>query len=73
VDEECIYSSVPGDYVVVSPDDSRIGGNLKAVFGDRYLGEALPSGEMLEKFALKAPSLLVAEPLPIYLNPAVRN
>jgi len=58
---------------VVSPDDRRIGGFLKQTFGDRYLGETLPTTEGLRAYAEKRPEQLKPEPLPIYLNPAVRN
>lgn len=58
---------------VVSPDDRRIGSLLKAAFGDRYLGERMPTAEGLRIFAEADPSVLVKEPLPIYLNPAVRS
>ena len=59
--------------VVASPDDKRIGSLLKDTFGDRYLGERLPTAEGLKVFAEVNPAILVKEPLPIYLNPAVRS
>ena len=58
---------------IVSPDDKRIGSLLKETFGDRYLGERLPTAEGLRLFAEANPAILVKEPLPIYLNPAVRS
>ena len=58
---------------IVSPDDKRIGSLLKDTFGDRYLGERLPTAEGLRLFAEANPAILVKEPLPIYLNPAVRS
>lgn len=58
---------------VVSPDDRRIGALLKEAFGGRYLGERLPTAEGLRVYAEADPSVLVKEPLPIYLNPAVRS
>jgi len=58
---------------VLSPDDRRIGALLKERFGDRYLGERLPTTEGLRVFAEANPGILVREPLPIYLNPAVRS
>ena len=58
---------------VVSPDDRRIGPLLKAAFGDRYLGERMPTAEGLRIFAEAAPEILGKEPLPIYHNPAVRS
>ena len=60
-------------FPVVSPDDKRIGELLKSTFGDRYLGERLPTADGLKLFAEANPSILVKEPLPIYLNPAVRS
>lgn len=58
---------------IVSPDDKRIGSLLKETFGDRYLGERMPTAEGLRLFAEANPAILVKEPLPIYLNPAVRS
>ena len=58
---------------IVSPDDKRIGELLKSTFGERYVGERLPTAEGLRLFAEANPAVLVKEPLPIYLNPAVRN
>lgn len=66
-------ASIPEGLSVVSPDDRRIGEGLKALFGSRYLGERLPSAEGLERFVSHCPDILRPEPLPIYLNPAVRN
>ena len=60
-------------FPVVSPDDKRIGSLLKETFGDRYLGERMPTAEGLRLFAEANPAILVKEPLPIYLNPAVRS
>lgn len=64
---------VPSDCWVVTPDEARIGGLLKAAFGDRYLGGQTPTAEGLKAFAEANPAALVREPLPIYLNPAVRD
>ena len=58
---------------VVSPDDRRIGTALAAKYGAAYRGLMNPTEKGLEKYALGHPDALVAEPLPIYLNPAVRN
>ena len=57
---------------VVSPDDARIGAMLGETFGERYLGAALPTAEGLARSAVANPRLLAANPLPVYLNPAVR-
>ena len=62
-----------GTFKVISPDDKRIGNMLKAMFGERYLGEAFPTVEGLKAYAEAYPEELIKEPLPIYLNPAVRN
>lgn len=63
---------VPSGYVVVTVDEVRIGEKLKAAFGERYLGGQTPTAEGLKAFAEANPSVLKPEPLPIYLNPAVR-
>jgi tRNA A37 threonylcarbamoyladenosine modification protein TsaB len=65
-------SRVPSGVRVVSPDDARIGGILRESFGELYAGGALPSAEGLARAALANPALLVREPRPLYLNPAVR-
>lgn len=63
---------VPRGARIVSPDDRRIGPELKELFAEAYLGEELPTAEGLARFALACPGAAVREPLPIYLNPAVR-
>lgn len=73
VDAADIFRAVPQGCKVVSPDDRRIGEALRGAFADRYLGLVEPTAEGLEKFAVKNPAALVSDPLPIYLNPAVRN
>ena len=72
VDRGELSGSVPGDCRVVTPDAKRIDGLLKEMFGERYLGGRAPTGEGLRRFAEANPSVLKPEPLPIYLNPAVR-
>ena len=64
---------VPMSAPVVSPDDRRIGSTLKELFADNYKGERLPTTTGLERYEKADPSRLVREPLPIYLNPAVRT
>lgn len=64
---------VPTDCAVVTVDEARIGERLKAAFGARYLGGQAPTAEGLQAFAEANPAALVREPLPIYLNPAVRD
>ena len=72
VNQDELSGTVPGDYRVVTPDAKRIDGFLCGLFGERYLGGRLPTGEGLRRFAEANPSVLKPEPLPIYLNPAVR-
>ncbi len=60
-------------YDIVTTDEVRIGELLKKTFGARYLGGQSPTVEGLRHFAEACPSLLRPEPLPIYLNPAVRT
>ena len=72
VNEAELKSAIPAEYKVVTPDAKRIEELLKATFGDRYLGGETPTSEGLRRFAEANPSILKPEPLPIYLNPAVR-
>lgn len=72
VDGENLHKRVPQGVKIVTPDAARIDGTLKEVFGDYYAGGAVPTAEALGKVAVLNPKLLVSEPLPIYLNPAVR-
>ncbi len=72
VDGELLGRRVPRGARIVSPDAKRIGETLSEVFGDLYEGEALPTAGGLARFMLANPSVLKPEPLPIYLNPAVR-
>jgi len=64
---------VPPDYVVMTPDGARIDALLRETFGDRYRGGAEPTVEGLRRFVEVNPAILRSEPLPIYLNPAVRD
>lgn len=72
-DREHLFNEVPADVRVISPDAVRIGALLAELFGERYVGEGLPTSEGLRRFAEANPSVLKPEPLPIYLNPAVRG
>ena len=67
-----LKGSVPSGYAVTTPDAKRIDGFLRETFGDRYLGGQTPTSDGLKCFAEACPSILKPEPLPIYLNPAVR-
>ena len=72
VDRPELSLAVPPDCKVVTPDATRIDGFLKETFGERYLGGRVPTDEGLRRFAEENPAILKREPLPIYLNPAVR-
>ena len=73
VGQDELAATVPEGYKVVTPDAKRIDGLLRETFGDRYLGGVAPTGEGLRRFAERCPEILKPEPLPIYLNPAVRT
>lgn len=64
---------IPAEMRVTTPDAARIEGLLRELFGERYLGGAAPTAEGLQRFAEANPAALQPEPLPIYLNPAVRD
>ena len=67
--DACIPLSAP----VASPDDARIGAALKEIFDARYAGACRPTAGGLARYFLQTPSALTPEPLPLYLNPAVRD
>ena len=71
-DQAELREAIPADCRVVTPDAKRIDGLLRETFGERYLGGRTPTSEGLRQFAEANPSILKPEPLPIYLNPAVR-
>lgn len=72
VDREGLSGAVPSDASVTTPDSPRIGDLLRDAFGTRYLGGGSPTAEGLARYMLANPRELRPEPLPIYLNPAVR-
>ena len=72
VNQDELMESLPAVYKVVTPDAKRLDGFLREAFGGRYLGGLTPTSEGLRWFAEANPSVLKPEPLPIYLNPAVR-
>jgi len=72
VNVEDLSGAVSAEYWVTTPDAKRIEGLLREKFGGRYLGGQTPTSEGLRLFAEACPGILKAEPLPIYLNPAVR-
>ena len=71
-DAETLPKRVPLGVKIVTPDADRIDSFLKETFGDYYAGGVVPMASNLGKVANLNPSLLVSEPLPVYLNPAVR-
>ena len=72
VEQSELNGTVPADCRVTTPDEQRIGALLAETFGERYLGGQTPTSDGLRRFAEAAPEILKPEPLPIYLNPAVR-
>jgi tRNA threonylcarbamoyl adenosine modification protein YeaZ len=64
---------LPPPYRVTTPDAARIDSVLRDLFGARYLGGRTPTADGLKAFADANPSVLTPEPLPLYLNPAVRD
>ena len=72
VEQSELKGTVPADCRVTTPDEQRIGALLSETFGERYLGGQTPTSDGLRRFAEAAPEILKPEPLPIYLNPAVR-
>jgi tRNA threonylcarbamoyladenosine biosynthesis protein TsaB len=73
VTREELDKRVPRGVKVVTPDAERIDGVLKEVFAENYIGGGVVDAKGLERFAAANPSILRENPLPIYLNPAVRD
>lgn len=73
VTAEELPSAMSPDASVVTPDGVRIGAFLAKTFGGRFLGNRPPMAEWLARLAIEHCELLVPEPLPIYLSPAVRT
>ena len=73
VQKEELSSSIPETAVIATSDGIRIGETLKDLFGERYIGSMPPSAEAMAKIAFMHPEVLVREPLPVYLSPAVRT
>ena len=73
VTKDELVRRVPRCVPVTSPDGERIGEMLKELFGDFYDGGRKPTAEGLRRFAEANPSALKREPLPVYLNAAVRD
>ena len=73
VQRDGLVAAVPEAATVLTSDGARIGEILKASFGERYAGSRPPSAGELVRIALKHSDVLVREPLPVYLSPAVRT
>ncbi len=73
VPEAELGTAVPSSAIIVTPDEARIGGKLAEAFGERFAGGRSPSAERMVRIALDHAELLVPEPLPVYLSPAVRS
>lgn len=67
-----LANAVPEHYAVVTPDGARIEQLLQGVFGHHYKGSLVPLAQRLAEVALAEPALPKLEPLPLYLQPAVR-
>ena len=70
---ETLPKRIPLGVDIITPDEKRLDSFLKEKFPDVYKGGKVPLAEDLARAFLENPSLLVKEPLPIYLNPAVRT
>ena len=68
-----LQAAVPEGYCVVTPDGARIEELLKSVFAHRYHGSLVPLASRLAEVVLLAPGIDAPEPLPIYLQAAVRQ
>ena len=73
VEKDALSLRIPLAAKVATSDESRIGALLAETFAERYIGGVKPTDEGLRLFAEANPSILTPEPLPIYLNPAVRD
>ena len=72
VSKDELASTVPEHCAVVTPDGARIETLLQGVFGHHYKGSLVPLAQRLAEIAVAHPELPRSEPLPIYLQPAVR-
>ena len=66
-------AAVPDGYAVVTPDGHRIDSLLRAHYGLRYAGALTPLAGRLAEVAVSNPEFLRPEPLPVYLQAAVRT
>ena len=72
VSKDELAKAVPENYAVVTPDGARIEPLLQAIFADLYKGSLVPLAQRLAEVATAHPELPKPEPLPLYLQPAVR-
>lgn len=72
VSKDELANAVPEHFAVVTPDGARIEPLLQAVFGHHYKGSLVPLAQHLAEIALAHPELPREEPLPLYLQPAVK-
>ena len=72
VSKDELAAAVPEHCAVVTPDGARIETLLQGVFGHHYKGSMVPLAQRLAEVAVAHPDLPRPEPLPLYLQPAVR-
>ena len=73
VRKEELGGAVPDGFAVVTPDGHRIDSLLRDHYGPRYAGALTPLAAHLAEVAVGHPDLLRSEPLPVYLQAAVRT
>ncbi len=73
VQKEGLGAAVPDGFAVVTPDGHRIDSLLRDHYGSRYAGALTPLAVHLAEVAVGHPDLLRSEPLPIYLQAAVKT
>ncbi len=73
MDAETLPKRISIGVDVLTPDEKRINAVLKEKFDAAYKGAFRPHAADLARAFLANPALLTKEPLPIYLNPAVRT
>ena len=72
VSKDELAAAVPEHCAVVTPDGVRIETLLQGVFAHHYKGSMVPLAQRLVEVAVAHPELPRPEPLPLYLQPAVR-
>ncbi|MBR4652507.1 MAG: tRNA (adenosine(37)-N6)-threonylcarbamoyltransferase complex dimerization subunit type 1 TsaB [Kiritimatiellae bacterium] len=73
VGRDGLGAAVTDGFSVVTPDGPRIDSLLQSLYGQRYAGSLTPLAVHLAEVAIAHPDLLRREPLPIYLQAAVRT